>query len=98
VQLNITPRRTNSTGIILLTGEVDGPVPTQGVLVDLLVHYRGRWEPFRTPRTDAAGHFDVSYQFQGALGRYPFRAEVPASQADFSFAHGLSEVVDVTTN
>jgi hypothetical protein len=98
VQLNITPRRTNSTGMILLTGQVDGPVPTQGVLVDLLVHYRGRWEPFRTPRTDAAGHFDVSYQFQGALGRYPFRAEVPASQADFSFAHGLSEVVDVTTN
>jgi len=97
IQLNITPQRTNSTGTILLTGHVDGPVPAQGVIVDLLVHYRGRWEPFRTPRTDAAGRFDVAYQFQGALGRYPFRAEVPASQADFPFAHGFSEMVDVAT-
>ncbi|MGP8240353.1 MAG: hypothetical protein ACLQQB_01100 [Solirubrobacteraceae bacterium] len=98
VQINITPRHTNATGTILLTGEVDGPVPAQGVIVDLLVHYRGRWEPFRTPRTDAAGLFDVAYQFQGALGRFPFRAEVPASQADFSFTRGFSEVLDVAAN
>jgi hypothetical protein len=98
VQLGITPRRTSSTGIILLSGHVEGPVPKQGVIVDLLVHYRGRWEPFRTPRTDGAGRFDVAYQFQGALGQYPFRAEVPASQADFAFARGTSEVVDVSTN
>ena len=98
VQLVITPRRTSSEGTITLSGRVLGPVPRQGVLVDLLVHYRGRWEPFRTPRTDAAGHFAVTYQFQGALGRFPFRAEVPSSQADFSFARGLSEVVNVATN
>ena len=98
VQINITPRHTNATGMILLTGQVDGPVPAQGVIVDLLVHYRGRWEPFRTPRTDAAGRFDVAYQFQGALGRFPFRAEVPASQADFSFTRGFSEVLDVGAN
>jgi len=98
VQINITPRHTNATGTILLTGQVDGPVPAQGVIVDLLVHYRGRWEPFRTPRTDAAGRFDVAYQFQGALGRFPFRAEVPASQADFSFTRGFSEVLDVAAN
>jgi hypothetical protein len=98
VQLVITPRRTSSEGTITLSGRVLGPVPRQGVLVDLLVHYRGRWEPFRTPRTDAAGHFAVTYQFQGALGHFPFRAEVPSSQADFSFARGLSEVVNVATN
>ncbi len=98
VQLVITPRRTSSEGTITLSGRVLGPVPRQGVLVDLLVHYRGRWEPFRTPRTDAAGHFAVTYQFQGALGRFPFRAEVPSSQADFSFARGVSEVVNVATN
>ncbi|HYM55450.1 MAG TPA: hypothetical protein VES97_08815 [Solirubrobacteraceae bacterium] len=98
VRLVVTPRRTSPEGTITLSGRVLGPVPRQGVIVDLLVHYRGRWEPFRTPRTDAAGHFAVTYQFQGALGRFPFRAEVPSSQADFSFARGLSEVVDVATD
>jgi hypothetical protein len=97
VQLAISPRRTSSEGAITLTGHVLGPVPPQGVSVDLLVHYRGRWEPFRTPRTDAAGHFTVVYQFEGARGRFPFRAEVPPSQADFSFARGLSGVVNVLT-
>jgi hypothetical protein len=98
VLLAISPRRTSSEGAITLTGRVLGPVPPQGVSVDLLVHYRGKWEPFRTPRTDAAGHFTVVYQFEGARGRFPFRAEVPPSQADFSFVRGLSGVVDVITN
>ena len=97
VQLAISPRRTSSEGAITLTGRVLGPVPPQGVSVDLLVHYRGHWEPFRTPRTDAAGRFTVVYQFEGARGRFPFRAEVPPSQADFSFSRGLSGVVDVVT-
>lgn len=97
VRLQITPRHTSPGGTILLTGYVGGPVPRQGVIVELLVHYRGRWEPFRTPRTNATGRFQVAYQFQGALGRFPFRAEVPASQADFSFTRGISEVIDVAT-
>jgi len=97
IQLGISPRRTGSEGAITLTGHVLGPVPPQGVSVDLLVHYRGRWEPFRTPRTDAAGHFTVVYQFEGARGRFPFRAEVPPSQADFAFSRGFSGVVDVVT-
>jgi hypothetical protein len=98
VQLDISPRHTSSEGAITLTGRVLGPVPPQGVSVDLLVHYRGHWEPFRTPRTDAAGRFTVVYQFEGARGRFPFRAEVPPSQADFSFVRGLSGVVNVLTN
>ena len=97
IQLGISPRRTGSEGAITLTGHVLGPVPPQGVSVDLLVHYRGRWEPFRTPRTDAAGHFTVVYQFEGARGRFPFRAEVPPSQANFAFDRGFSGVVDVVT-
>jgi hypothetical protein len=97
IQLAISPRRTGSEGAITLTGHVLGPVPPQGVSVDLLVHYRGHWEPFRTPRTDAAGHFTVVYQFEGARGRFPFRAEVPPSQADFAFGRGFSGVVDVVT-
>jgi hypothetical protein len=98
VQLHVTPRRASPEGTIRLSGKVDGPVPSHGVMVHLLVHYRGRWEPFRTPRTGAAGRFEVAYQFQGALGRFPFRAEVPGSQADFSLVSGMSEVVDVATN
>jgi hypothetical protein len=97
IQLAISPRRIGSEGAITLTGRVLGPVPPQGVSVDLLVHYRGRWEPFRTPRTDAAGHFTVVYQFEGARGRFPFRAEVPPSQANFAFGRGFSGVVDVVT-
>ncbi len=98
VRLSVTPQRTGSEGTVTLTGRVLGPVPPQGVSVDLLVHYRGHWEPFRTPRTDAAGRFTVVYQFEGALGRFPFRAEVPPSQADFYFGRGLSGVVDVVTD
>jgi hypothetical protein len=98
VRLSVTPRRTSTGGTIVLRGHVQGAVPRQGVIVDLLVHYRGQWEPFRTPRTDGAGRFEVAYQFQGALGRFPFRAEVPAHQAGFSFTRGVSEVVAVATN
>jgi hypothetical protein len=97
VQLTIAPRQTNSNGTIVLTGQVLGPIPPQGTIVDLLVHYRGQWEPFRTPRTDPSGHFEVEYQFEGGIGRFPFRAAVPAGQAGFPFSSGYSKVVDVTT-
>lgn len=93
VKLTIT---TISPGSILLSGRVAGPVPRHGVIVDLLVHYRGSWVPFRTPRSDAAGHFVASYHFQGSTGRFPFQAEVPGEQADFSFDRGLSSVINVT--
>jgi hypothetical protein len=98
VRLNISPRRTNAEGEIKLTGTVHGPIPAQGVVVALLVHYRGRWEPFRTPRTDSNGRFHMRYQFEGGLGRFPFRAEVLAGQAGFPYSTGDSQVVDVSTN
>jgi hypothetical protein len=98
VQLDIIPRRTSAEGAITLTGTVQGPIPKGGTIVDLLVHYRGRWEPFRTPRTDSHGRFRVVYQFQGGVGHFPFRAEVPAGQAGFPFADGHSRVVGVSTS
>ncbi len=98
VKLSVSPRRTGSEGTITLSGRVLGPVPAQGVVVELLVHYRGRWEPFRDPRTDSHGRFRVVYQFEGGIGRFPFRAEVPGGQAGFPFANGNSQVVDVRTN
>ncbi len=98
VQLTVSPRRTGSEGTITLSGHILGPVPPQGVAVELLVHYRGRWEPFRVPQTDSRGRFEVVYQFQGGIGRFPFRASVLGGQAGFPFAHGESGAVDVTTN
>lgn len=98
IQLNVTPSRTSADGTILLTGKVQGPIPSQGVIVDLLVHYLGHWEPFRTPRTDAAGQFEVAYQFQGGVGHFPFRAQAPSGQSGFPFSLGYSRLVNVTTN
>ena len=98
VKLAVSPHRTGSEGTITLNGQVLGPVPAQGVAVELLVHYRGRWEPFRVPQTDSRGRFEVVYEFQGGIGRFPFRASVLGGQTGFPFAHGESRPVDVTTN
>jgi hypothetical protein len=98
VRLSISPSHTGSEGAIVLSGTVEGPIPQQGTIVDLLVHYRGRWEPFRTPRTNRHGHFRVLYQFEGGVGRFPFRAEVPGGQTGFPFGDGESRVVNVSTN
>ncbi len=98
VRLEVAPRSARSDGTITLAGRVLGPIPPRGVVVELLVHYRGRWEPFRTPRTNAQGRFKVAYQFQGGVGRFPFRAMVFNGQGGFPFSRGASEVVDVTTS
>ena len=98
IQLDVTPAQTGAEGTITLSGKVDGPIPQQGTIVDLLVHYRGRWEPFRTPRTNSLGRFRVAYQFEGGVGRFPFRAEVPGGQAGFPFGSGDSRVVNVRTS
>ena len=98
VKLSVSPHRTGSEGTIPLSGQVLGPVPAEGVAVELLVHYRGRWEPFRVPQTDSRGRFEVVYQFQGGIGHFPFRASVLGGQTGFPFAHGESRAVDVTTN
>ncbi len=97
MRLSINPRQIASHGTITLTGTVQGPIPAHGIIVELLVHYRGRWEPFRTPRTAADGHFKVLYQFEGAVGRFPFRAEVPEGQAGFPYTTGYSNTVDVSS-
>jgi hypothetical protein len=98
VRLSVTPTHTGANGTIKLTGTVEGPIPPQGVTVELLVHYRGRWEPFRDPHTAPNGYFHARYQFEGGMGRFPFRAEVLPSQAGFPFASGDSQVVDVKTD
>ena len=97
VRLDVTPRSTGPEGTITLSGRVFGPVHRTGVVVELLVHYRGRWEPFRAPRTDSRGRFQVVYQFEGGVGRFPFKAMVFGGQGSFPFTIGESRTVDVTT-
>jgi hypothetical protein len=97
VKLNITPHATGSTGKIILTGRVQGPIPPQGAIVELLVHYRGHWEPFRDPHTNSHGYFKAVYQFQGDVGRFPFQAEIPTGQANLPYTRGYSNIADIHT-
>ncbi|HUH80609.1 MAG TPA: hypothetical protein VLZ06_04715, partial [Solirubrobacteraceae bacterium] len=95
VKLRVTPRHTSTTGTITLEGAVQGPLPRGGVLVELEVHYRGAWVPFRTPHSNRRGRFHIHYQFQGAQGRFPFRAIAPGGQTGFPYATGRSTTLDV---
>jgi hypothetical protein len=98
VTLTVKPTATSANGSIVLTGRVEGAVPHQGVVVELLVHYLGRWEPFRSVRTSKTGRFRVVYQFQGGRGVFPFRARVRGDQRSFPFTLGQSKVHDVDTH
>ena len=95
VALRITPRHTRATGTITISGQAAGPIPGGGVLVELQVHYRGQWVPFRAPRTNSDGQFNTRYQFQGATGRYPFRAQIPAGQAGYPYSAGTSNTEEI---
>jgi len=97
VALSVKPTATSSTGRIVLAGRVQGAVPHQGVVVELLVRYLGHWEPFRSVRTTKTGRFRVDYQFQGGRGTFPFRARVRGDQLDFPFTVGQSTIRDVKT-
>jgi hypothetical protein len=96
-QLHINQTRTSPEGTIEITGKVQGPIPRQGTIVELLVDYRGYWEPIRTPRTKRNGSFTLNYKFQDAVGRFPFRLEIPAGQAGFPYTRGYSNTVNVNT-
>jgi hypothetical protein len=98
VLLTITPRRTSPTGTITLNGQVQGPIPQHGVLVELLVRYLGHWQPFRTPRTNNKGHFTIAYQFQGATGHFPFKAQAPGGQTGFAYTTGYSRQININTH
>jgi hypothetical protein len=97
VHITIGPRETTSAGTITIGGTVAGPLPRGGLTVELLVHYRGQWEPFRDAHVAGSGHFRVRYQFQGATGRFPFKARVIGGQAGYLYATGESNTVQVST-
>ena len=98
VHITITPGHTGSTGTIKVKGIVYGPIPPQGALVHLHVYWRGSWLTIRTPRTNRHGEFHIEYQFNGAIGQFPFQATIPLGQTDFPYTDGRSNIVTVTTN
>lgn len=72
------------------------PVPPRGKLVELQVRLSGRWQTFRTTRTDEQGRWAIRYQFNRTRGvqQYRFRGGLPA-EAGYPFARGSSRSVTV---
>jgi hypothetical protein len=92
VSLTISPRTTSPKGKIELSGHVQGPIPQGGTIVEVLVHHLGHGEPIRDPRTNSHGYFHLAYQFQDAIGQFPFRVE--NGQANFPYT---SSTISVST-
>jgi hypothetical protein len=61
------------------------------------VHWHGHWELIRNPRTDSNGTFHAEYQFQGSIGSFPFRAEIPAGQTNLPYTRGYSNTINIST-
>ncbi len=68
-----------------------------GKLVELQTKLSGRWQTFRTVRTDAQGRWRSAYRFRRTRGliRYRFRARLPR-EGSYPFATGTTRSVRVT--
>jgi hypothetical protein len=96
-QLKITKATESPVGTIGVTVKVRGPIPPQGTIVALQVHYRGHWDPVRIRHTNSHGEFHFVYQFQEAIGSFPFLVEIPSGQANYPYSTGFSNTIDITT-
>jgi hypothetical protein len=91
------PRRVLNGQAVTFSGRVRSlPVPSGGKLVELQVVLSGRWQTFRTVRTDSSGAWRVRYRFRRSCGqlRYRFRARLPA-EAGYPFEPGHTRAVGV---
>ena len=72
------------------------PVPPGGKLLQLEVLLSGRWQTFRTARTDQAGRWALPYRFARTRGVqwYRFRAKLPP-EAGYPFGAGASKSLRV---
>jgi hypothetical protein len=72
---------------VLFSGRVKGrPLPAVGKFVELQVLLSGKWQTFRTARSDARGRWSLVYRFKHTCGtqRYELRVRLPA-EAGFPF-------------
>jgi hypothetical protein len=91
------PRRVVNGQTVTFAGRVRSlPIPAGGKLVELQVVLSGRWQTFRTVRTDASGAWQIAYRFRRSCGvlRYRFRARLPA-EAGYPFEPGHTRAVAV---
>ena len=78
--LRVSRRRVLNGQAVTFSGRLRTlPVPAGGKLVELQVRLSGRWQTFRTTRTDAAGRWAIRYRFKRTRGvqRFRFRARLP---------------------
>jgi hypothetical protein len=87
----------NLAGRDVLPGPALGDVPRDGLSVALEVWYRGQWVTMHAPRTRSDGRFTLRYQFQDAIGKFPFRVKALAGQLWFPYRAGYSPIIDVST-
>jgi hypothetical protein len=95
--LRVSRRRVLNGRAATFTGLVRTlPAPAGGKLVELQVRLSGRWQTFRTTRTDAAGRWAIRYRFKRTRGvqRFRFRARLPR-EANYPFATGDSSSLAV---
>jgi hypothetical protein len=71
-------------------------VQAGGKLVELQVRLSGRWQTFRTTRTNEAGRWAIRYRFKRTRGvqRFRFHAALPR-EANYPFAAGRSRSLTV---
>ena len=96
--IRATPRRLRNGQSVRFSGKLRAlPAPPAGKLVELQVVLSGRWQTFRTTRTQADGSWAIRYAFRRTCGllRYRFRAQLPA-EAGYAFQTGLTKTVSVT--
>jgi hypothetical protein len=96
--IRATPRRLRNGQSVRFSGTLRAlPAPPAGKLVEVQVVLSGRWQTFRTTRTQGDGSWAVRYAFRRTCGRlrYRFRARLPA-EAGYSFETGLTRSITVT--
>jgi hypothetical protein len=91
------PRRLLNGQAVAFGGAVRSrPIPTSGKFVELQVVLSGRWQTFKTVRSDLRGKWTVRYRFRRSCGltAYKFRARLPA-EAGYPFEPGRTRAVVV---
>lgn len=96
--IQAAPRRLRNGQSVRFSGKLRAlPAPPAGKLIELQVVLSGRWQTFRTTRTQADGSWAIRYAFRRTCGllRYRFRARLPA-EAGYAFQTGSTKTVIVT--
>lgn len=95
--LRVSRKRVLNGQSVRFTGRLRAlPIPAAGKLVELQVRLSGRWQTFRTSRSDQAGNWTIPYRFKRSRGvqHYRFRVRLP-KEAGYPFELGASRLLRV---